>query len=212
MDKTQILCASSAYIMNEFSERTVEGLGRHKLFKLLLPAFTTFLKTNVNKEIEKDRQIILRARALQLEDRTPTADDAEGLLHDFREVDRKFLQDISTLASSIVIHYDDIEHHRRIRIAKTLDMLYRIFRQWERSAGFRTAVTALYGRDEFKSLVRDIFKLYINETRMLSESVKIPRKLLFTRDALIRKVSSVMEAVAAELTEEITDRVFAGIH
>lgn len=198
--------------MNEFSKRTVEDLRRHKLFKLLLPAFTSFLKINVNKEIEKDRQIILRARTLQIEDRTPTSDDIQGLLQYFREIDRKFLQDISTLASSIVIHYDDLERHRKMRIEKTLDMVYRIFRQWERDSRFRTAVTSIYKRDEFIFLVTDIFKLYINETRMLSESVKIPRKLLFTRDALVRKVSSVMDAVAIELTEEITDWMFAGIH
>ena len=208
MNKARILCASSAYIMNQFSQRTVAGLRHHKLFRLMLPAFSSFLKINVDKEIEKDRQIILRASSLQLDDRAPTMEDAERLIGEFREIDRKFLRDISSLASSIVIHYDDIEAYRRRRIAMTLDMAYQILRQWDRSSGFRTAVTSIYDMSEFNSRMRDIFDLYINETRMLSESVKIPGKLRFARDALIRRVNSVMETVASELTQEISHRMF----
>jgi plasmid maintenance system antidote protein VapI len=174
----------------------------------MLPAFSSFLKINVDKEIEKDRQIILRARSLQLEDRAPVAKDTEDLISDFREIDKKFLRDISSLASSIVIHYDDIERYRRRRITMTLDMAYRILRQWDRSSGFRTAVTSLYSTSEFNSEMRAIFDLYINETRMLSESVKIPGKLRFARDALISRVGSVMDTVAAELTQEISRRMF----
>ena len=208
MDKAQILCASSAYIMNQFSQRTVDGLRHHKLFRFVLPAFSSFLKINVDKEIEKDRKIILRASSLRQEDRAPTAEDAECLIGEFREIDRKFLRDISSLASSIVIHYDDIEQYRRRRIAMTLDMAYRILRQWDQSPGFRTAVTSIYSMSEFNSRMRDIFDLYINETRMLSESVKIPGKLRFARDALVRRVGSVMETVATELMQEISRRVY----
>lgn len=209
MEKISILCASSAYIMNEFSKRTVDGLKHHKLFRLMLPAFTSFLKINVEKEIEKDKQIILRAHNLDLGDKVPSEEDTEKLLNDFREIDQRFLKDISTLASSIVIHYHDIEQYRRRRIASTLDLTYRILHKWDRSTGFRTAVALVYSREEFDSLIHDIFDLYIKETRMLSESVKIPGKLRFARDALTRKVSSVMETVAAELTRELTSRVFA---
>jgi len=209
VDKTHILCDYNAYIMHEFSERTVAGLKHSKLFRLMLPAFTSFLKINVDKEIEKDRQIILRARTLYDDDRVPSEDDVQVLLSNFREIDRKFLNDISSLASSIVIHYDDIELYRKHRIAKSLDLTYGILQQWDRSSGFRTAITSRYNVSEFNSLVRNIFDLYINETRMLSESVKIPGKLRFARDAMIRKIGSVMETVAAELTQEITRQVFA---
>ena len=194
--------------MHEFSKRTVEGLKNHKLFRLMLPAFTSFLKINVDKEIEKDRQIILRARSLQLENRPPSEDDVEGLLRNFREIDRKFLSDISSLASSIVIHYDKIELYRKSRINKSLDLTYGIFRQWDRAHGFRSAITSRYNMAEFDTLIRNIFDLYINETRMLSESVKIPGKLRFARDAIIRKIGSVMSTVAAELTQEISQQVF----
>ena len=199
----------SAYIMNEFSERTVERLKRNKLFKLLLPAFTSFLNTNVNKEIEKDRQVILRARDLRREGRNPSGGDTDYLLEMAREIDRKFLKDISTLASSIVIHYDDIEQFRRKRIERMLSLVYEIMQEWERSSGFRTAITSLFTRDQFMSAMREIFNLYINETRMLSQSVEIPRRLMFTRDTLFSKVGSVMEDVAGELTCEISDRVYA---
>lgn len=209
MDKTNILCASGTYVMTEFSKRTVERLKHNKLFRLMLPAFTSFLKINVDKEIEKDKQIILRARSLVAEDKVPAEQDTEGLLHEFREIDQRFLREISNLASSIVIHYKDIEQYRRRRIAKTLELSYRILNHWNRGMGFRTAVASSYSRPEFDSLMRDIFDLYIKETRMLSESVKIPGKLRFARDALIRKVDSAMETVAAELTQEIAQRMFA---
>lgn len=198
----------SAYTMNEFSERTVARLKRNKIFKLLLPAFTSFLNINVNKEIEKDRQVILRARDLRTEGRYPGDDDTDYLLDKAREIDRKFLQDISTLASSIVIHYDEIEQYRKQRIKKMLVLVYEVMQAWEQTSGFRTAVTSLFTRDQFMSAMKGIFDLYINETRMLSQSVRIPRRLLFTRDALMSKVGSVMEDVALELTREITDRVY----
>lgn len=198
----------SAYVMNEFSDRTVARLKRNKLFKLLLPAFTSFLKVNVNKEIEKDRQIILHARDLSRDGKSPEKNDTDYLLDKAREIDRKFLQDISTLASSIIIHYEDIEQYRRKRIERMLDLVCEIMREWDQSSGFRTAVTSLFTRDQFTSAVREIFDLYINETRMLSQSVKIPRRLLFTRDALISKVGSVMEDVAGELADEMSDRVY----
>lgn len=198
----------SAYIVNEFSERTVERLKRSKLFKFILPAFTSFLKINVDKEIEKDRQIILRARELRMEGRTPGSDDTAYLLEMAREIDRKFLQDISTLASSIVIHYEDIEQFRRKRTERMLVMICKVMEQWDQGSGFRTAVTSLFTRDQFTAAMREIFDLYINETRMLSRSVRIPRRLQFTRDALVSKVGSVMEDVAGELTGEISDWVY----
>ena len=197
--------------MHEFSERTVERLKSSKLFRLLLPAFTSFLKINVNKEIEKDRQIILRARDLSKEGRDPEDGDTDYLLDKAREIDRKFLQDISTLASSIVIHYDDIEQFRRERIERMLNLVWIIMQEWEQAPGFRTAVTSLFTQDQFTSAMKEIFDLYINETRMLSQSVKIPRKLMFTRDTLINKVGSVMEDVAGELTREISSRVYVKV-
>ena len=196
-------------MMKEFSTRTIEGLRRHKIFKLILPAFTSFLEINVNKEVEKDKQIILCAFELKTQGRPPTDEDTAGLLQKSREIDRKFLQDISTLAASIDIRYEVIEQYRSRRIRKILEEVYRVLIAWDSIRGFRTVIISLYTHDQLVQFLREIFTLYINETRTLSESVKIPRKLLIVRNTLFQRVGTIMEQVADDLATELAGVVFS---
>ena len=48
----------NAYMMREFSQRTVAGLKEYKLFRIILPPFKSFLEVNLDKEIDKHQEII----------------------------------------------------------------------------------------------------------------------------------------------------------
>ena len=195
-------------MMREFSTRTIAGLRHHKTFKLILPAFSSFLEVNVNKEIEKDKRIILQAAELKSRGIVPATEHIDALLRTSREIDTNFLRDISSLAASIDIRYDEIEQFRRSRVEKLLDAVYGILIEWDSVRSIRSAIKSRYEHESLKLFLNGIFSLYIHETRTLSASVKIPRRLIFAREALIGKVGTIMEQVAGQLAVELAGVVF----
>lgn len=89
-----------------------------------------------------------------------------------------------------------------------LEAAYRLFRQWDRTPRFRSAIAGLYDQDQFRNLLREILSLYGVETKMLSRSVRIPRALIMARDSLTQTINSVMERVAEELAQELADKAY----
>ena len=126
MDKSRVLYAMNAYLMREFSERTISGLRKHSLFKLILPAFKSFLEINLDKEIEKHREVITIASEALKQGRTPSGADTERLLKKSSEIDQAFLHKAAALSSAIDIHYREINPIRRRRIEYLIDTNYRI--------------------------------------------------------------------------------------
>jgi hypothetical protein len=202
----------SGAMMQEFSTRTAAGLGDYTLFRLLLPAFRTFLDINVRKEIEKDRLVILRAATAQRAGSTPQEADIQQLLQQAREIDQKFLQQAAVFPVSIHIEYRDIEQFRRRRIERLLELAGRLLMQWGVTPRFRAAVASLYTPDEFRALLREILELYSTETKMLSHSVHIPRIFSHARDSLSETVHTVMVSVAKGLADELTHKVYRRVH
>ena len=107
MNKLGALCAMDRHMMQAFSQRTAEGLTRHSLFGLLLPAFQSFLDINVRKEVEKDRRVLATAAAALKAGKTP---DAQRLLAEARDIDQAFLRQATIFPIAINIHYGDIAH------------------------------------------------------------------------------------------------------
>ncbi|MBS1269586.1 MAG: hypothetical protein MAG794_00537 [Gammaproteobacteria bacterium] len=195
-------------MMQEFSQRTIDELNQKKLFKLLLPPFQSFLESNVDKEIEKTRFAIYKSADARKNHRQPGNTDTEQLLQKAREIDQEFLRKASSLSSAINIQYHDIERIRKNRIDRLLGAAYHILKKWEDVPQFRVVVAGLYTRKQFHTLLYDILSLYIDETRILSNSVKIPRNLSFVRDSLLQTIHSVMEKVAEELAIELTGKIY----
>lgn len=208
MDRLGVLCAMDRQMMQAFSQRTAAGLARHSLFGLLLPAFQSFLDINVRKEIEKDRRILATAAAALKAGRTPDATDAQRLLREARDIDQAFLRQAAIFPVAINIHYGDIEPTRLKRIERLLDLSYRLLAPWQNTPRFRVAAATAYTREQFHSALHEILRLYALETKMLSNSVRIPQLFTLARDKLTGTIYSVMETTADELASELTRKVY----
>ena len=195
-------------MMQTFSGRVVEDLKDHTLFKLLLPTFQSFIVLDLQKEVEKNRLVISSVAAAHRAGRSPNDADTRLFLKQAREIDRAFLREAAVFPAAIDIRYCDIEPIRRGRIERLIAAVYQLFVQWDVTPRFRVAVAALYDRDQFGNLLREILGLYSLETKLLSASVDMPRVFTGARDLLADTVYTVMERVAAQLADELADRVY----
>lgn len=208
MDRAGLLCAMDRYMLEEFSRRTTQGLRQHALFRLLLGPLRDFLESNVNKEIEKDRQVILHAASLVQADKFPTGQDTQHLLELARDIDRAFLQQTVILPVELDIQYREIEPIRQQRIQSLLNETHQLLRQWQTMTCLRNALAMLYDAPQFAKLIFDILHLYSLETRLLSHAVRLPGLISFARESLTQNVYVVMESVARPLSTELANRLF----
>lgn len=208
MNRANILCAMNRVMMQAFSQRTVEGLKNHKLFRLALPPFQAFLDINVDKEVEKNRRVIVLAAMLQQSASLPDSDHVRSLLQEAREIDQAFVRKSASFPVDIQIRYQDIEHYRQQRIELLLQTSYRILTQWQGVSSFRLAVGQLYNEAQFQSMLHEMLRLYSTETRMLSRSVRIPYLFAPAREAAMQTISSVMDREAQILAQSLARRVF----
>ncbi len=195
-------------MMETFSQRTVEGLKSYTLFRLALPPFQSFLDINVDKEVEKDRQVILQAAGLLQSGARPDSTHVTALLQQAREIDHAFVRKAALFPVDIQIQYQDIEHYRQQRIELLLHASYRILGQWQNLSSFRAAVNALYEQAQFQELLHKILSLYAMETRMLSRSVRIPHLLSLARDAVTQTISKVMQQETEALARSLAHVVY----
>ena len=194
--------------MREFSRRTVDGLKEYKLFKLLLPPFKSFLEINLEKEIDKHQEVIACAVAAVQQGRPPDHTYTEQPLRRAREIDHGFLRKAESLSAAIKINYTEIDQVRRRRIELAIAATYQVLAQWQGKSRLRQVIGGLYSQHQFRSLLLEILNLYIQETRVLSNSVKIPRQLARFRDSLISTIHDVMHKVADKLVLDLTNQVY----
>lgn len=195
-------------MLQEFSRRTTLGLKQHTLFRLMLGPLRTFLEINVNKEVEKDQQVILHAASLVQVGKFPTQQDVQHLLAMARDVDRAFLRQAALFPAELTIRYQEIEPIRQQRIQCLLNESHQLFRQWQTATCLRNALAMLYDTPQFAKLLFDILHLYSLETKLLGHSVRLPGVIAFARDSLTQTVYVVMDTVARQLSAELADRLF----
>jgi len=212
MNRVNVLCAMDRVMMETYSQRTVEVLKGHTLFRLALPTFQSFLNINVGKEVEKDRRVIARAARVLQSGITPDSDHVAALLQEAQEIDRSFVRETAVFPIDIQIQYQDIEHYRQQRIELLLQTSFRILSQWQDVSSFRAVVNELYNEAQFRDLLHDILMLYAMETRMLSRSVRIPRLLTFARDSVTQIITNVMEQEAEALAKSLAHTVYQRIN
>ena len=194
--------------MREFSQRTVAGLHEYKLFRILLPPFKLFLEFNLDKEIDKHEEVVKCALQALNEGRIPDNHTTEQLLQRAREIDHAFLQKAQMFSSAIDIHYHEIDPIRQRRFEYLLNANYRVLSRWSGNLRVRNAINELYSADEFTFFLQEILYLYIRETRLLSHSVRIPRRLSSVRATLIDTVDKVMKRTADNLAADLTNFVY----
>lgn len=208
MDRAGLICAMDRYMLEEFSRRTLQGLRKHTLFRLMLGPLRDFLEGSVNKEIEKDRQVILHAASLVQADKFPTGQDTQYLLNLARNIDHAFLQQMVLLPIELDIQYREIEPIRQQRIQCLLNESHQLLRQWQMTTSLRNALAMLYDTPQFTKLLYDILHLYSLETKMLSHAVRLPGLITIVRESMTQSVYIVMESVARILAVELAARLF----
>jgi hypothetical protein len=67
---------------------------------------------------------------------------------------------------------------------------------------------AIFSREEFAQLLDQLFRLYAEETRYISRSVRLPALLVPLRELIAQELLAVMNRVARPLALDIAATVF----
>jgi len=197
-------------ILATYSRRTTTALRAALPLRLALPHLEPVLELNVEKEVEKDRLVILRAR----EHAADTAPDWNELLPQLlqatKEIDRLFLARVGRFPVEIVVRYDEIMPIRARRMKLLHEAALRILHAHGAEHRLRSAMHASFSRDEFAQLLYELFRLYAEETRSLSRSVRLPGPLVPLRELIAHELLKVMLGVARPLALEIATTTYRG--
>lgn len=195
-------------ILHVYSRRTTTALRAALPLRLALPHLEPVLALNVEKEIEKDLLVILRARALVAEAPADWNEVLPQLLQATKEIDRAFLARVGRFPVEIVVRYEEIAPIRARRMRLLFDASLKILSVGNRPYPLRSAIQSAFSQDEFARLLYESFRLYAEETRCLSRSVRLPGPLALLRDLVAQELLNIMLRVAQPLAKEIADASF----
>lgn len=190
-------------ILNAYSRRTTIALRAALPLRLALPHLEPVLALNVDKEVKKDTLVILRARELMRAGPLDWNEVLPQLLQATKEIDRLFLSRVGAFPVDIVIRYEEIAPIRARRMKLLYDAALKILSARDRDLRLRGAMQASFSRDEFAQLLDQLFRLYAEETRSLSRSVRLPALLVPLRELIAQELLNVMLRVARPLALEI---------
>lgn len=198
-------------ILDAYSRRTIAALRAALPLRLALPHLEPVLALNVSKEVEKDTLVIRRAREMA---RGATVDwnhTLPQLMQATMDIDRRFLSRVGRFPVEIVVRYEEIAPIRAGRIRLLHDAATKILAARDMQRNLRHAVHASYTREEFSHLLYELFRLYAEETRSLSRSVRLPGPLVPLRELIAQELLHVMNRVARTLATDIAAQTFATV-
>jgi hypothetical protein len=201
--RAKSLARLNGRILHIFSQRTTTALRAALPLRLALPHLEPVLLLNVIKEVEKDTLVILRARQLAAEGPPDWDDVLPQLLQATKEIDRMFLSRVGKFPVEIVIRYEEIAPIRARRMKLLYHAALKSLAVEHGRLRFRTAMQTAFSRDEFAQLLYELFRLYAEEARCLSRSVRLPRLLTPLRELIAQEMLNVMLRVARPLATEI---------
>jgi len=206
--RARSLARLNGRILHAFSQRTTTALRAALPLRLALPHLEPVLALNVAKEIRKDTLVILRANEPATEVAADWNEILPQLLQATKEIDRGFLGSVGKFPVEIVIRYEEIAPIRTRRIKLLHDAARKILTTRDADRRLRDAMRASFSRDEFAQLLHELFRLYAEETRSLSRSVRLPGPLVPLRELIAQELLNVMLRVARPLALEIATTVF----
>ena len=210
MKPAHSLARLNGRILNAYSRRTTAALRVALPLRLALPHLEPMVALNVDKEVKKDTLVILRARELMKTGPLEWNRVLPQLLQATKEIDRTFLSRVGAFPVNIVICYEEIVPVRTQRIKLLYDAALRILSARVRGLRLRGAIQASFSCDEFAQLLDQLFRLYAEETRYISRSVRLPMLLIPLREFIAQELLNVMIRVARPLALEIATTVFQG--
>jgi hypothetical protein len=195
-------------ILNAYSRRTTAALRAALPLRLALPHLEPVLALNVEKEVRKDRLVILRACELLPAGPLDWNQVLPQLLQATKEIDRQFLSRLGAFPVDIVIRYEEIAPIRTRRMKLLYDAALKILSARNRDLNLRGALHASFSREDFSQLLGMLFRLYAEEVRSLSRSVRLPALLVPLRELIAQELLDVMLHVAQPLALEIAATIF----
>lgn len=208
MNKTAILCDKDRDMMHEFSRLSLSRMPGRSLLFGALPAVSRYLDKNVKKEVDKDRLIIEEAARAYGAGKPACDLDLEDMFEKTKAVDRAFLDSLKIPALSLSVKYSDFAGVRLERIWRLAKTVYALLANWPDTASFDEAVRKAYTGEQFKSVISRILRLYSQETRMLSHSLRLIGPLNRAVGAYAEIVFEAMESVTEELCDSYTKKLF----
>ena len=199
MNRERALAALNGQLLREFSRRTTAALRGALPLRLALSALEPFLEENVAKEVRKDALVIQCAGEALAAGAPPGAGAARQLLAAARVIDREFLARVEGFAARIDIRYDRIEPLRLRRIELCLDTADRILDAWRHGRRLRDALSA----GDVERRMFGMMRLYAEETRALSQSIRLPGLLAPVRERIALRLLEVMTGAARGLARDV---------
>jgi len=201
--RAKTLARLNGRILRAYSRRTIAALRAALPLRLALPHLEPVLALNVEKEVEKDGLVIREARRPATDGVADWGEVQAGLMQATKDIDRRFLAQVGRFPVEIVVRYDEIAPIRARRIKLLHDAAARILALRDVQPRLRKAMQAGFSREEFAGLLFELFRLYAEETRSLSRSVRLPGPLVPLRELIAQELLNVMLRVARPLAEEI---------
>jgi hypothetical protein len=205
MDRAAALARLNRRMLEAFSGRTVGALRASLPMRLALPSLEQILQQNLEKEIRKDALVIRRAAEALAAGTPPGPDAARQLLDPARQIDREFVARLGGFPLRLDIPYARIEPLRLRRMARGLDLAYRILDAWREGRRLRDAFT----RAELERGLLDILTLYCEETVALGDTARLPGPLAPVGARLASSLLGVMTRTARDLARDIARSVTA---
>jgi hypothetical protein len=154
--------------------------------RLALPHLEPVLVLNVGKEVEKDTAGDT-ARRHPMATAPRLERSAAELMQATKDIDRRFLAKVGKFPVEIVVRYDEIAPFRARRIKLLHEAAAKILIAREPPAPARRDAGQLFAR-RFARLQHELFRLYAEETRSLSRSVRLPGPLVPLREMIAREL------------------------
>jgi hypothetical protein len=208
MQRARSLARLNGRILNAYSRRTITALRAALPLRLALPHLEPVLALNVAKEVQKDTVVIARARELAAANPADWNDVLPQLLQATKEIDQSFLARVGKFPVDIVIRYEEVAPIRARRMKLLYEAALKILAARDRDLRLRGAMHATFSRDEFAQLLDQLFRLYAEEARSLSRSVRLPGLLVPLRELIAQELLNVMLGVARPLALEIAAKAF----
>lgn len=208
MDKIGILCEKDRNMMEEFSSRSLDRIRGNSPILASLPFFSSYCEANVKKEVDKDRLIIEEA-AHAFQAGKPVCDlDLEGIFEKTKAVDKQFIHRLRIPSFTLSVRYGDIADIRIQRIWRISKTVYDLLQNWPDTGSFAYIVRKVYTGQKFKDIIMDILRLYNQETRMLSHSIRLIPPFNSAMNSLAETLFQAMESVTESLADTYTTQLF----
>ncbi|HXY62081.1 MAG TPA: hypothetical protein VEJ22_04045 [Nitrospirota bacterium] len=211
MDRVAILCDKDKNMMYSFSRRSLNRAAEHPLKLASLPFFSTYMDANVRKEVDKDRLIIEVAAGKYYKGKPVCDLDLEDVFEKTKHIDKVFLNHLIIPAISFHVRYSDFADIRIQRIWLISKTVYALLANWPASGTFTDAVRFAYTGTKFKARLMEILHLYNEETRILSNSLRLFGPLNKAVATYAEAMYKAMEEITGEITDVYTKKIYGEV-